>query len=202
MSVSGVPSVPGFDVLFPSTTTGTSSSSTTSSSGLSSNVPGADVLNAPLNTQTVPGFDVLSPASYFPGASNDANSSSSTGSNSDSTSTTNSNSTSTSGSSTAVNPYQQAYNNVETWSANYLMSSIENGAPSSLPELTGGESAGAFAGMSQTLAALKPLAQLEAGAGVGTSSSTTSSVPATGTSSSAPSSSGQNSIGSIVNALA
>jgi hypothetical protein len=202
MSVSGVPSVPGFDVLFPSSSTsapstGTSSGTSSSSptSGLASNVPGSDVLNAPLNTETVPGFDVLQPASYFPGESNsNSNSSSSTSSGSGSNS---SGSSSGSGASASVNPYQQAYDNIETWSDSYLMSSIENGAPGTLPELSGGESAGAFAGLSQTIAALKPLAQLNAAAGVGTSSATPAST-STGTSSSTP----NTDVGSIVNALA
>ena len=196
MSVSGVPSVPGFDVLFPSgkglnsaasgtaaagtgsatpvtgTSSGTSSSSPASGT-LSSSVPGSDVLNAPLNTENVPGFDVLNPAQYFPNAQQivNGNGSSSSGSSSNTGSSTSSNSGSASTSSNGVNPYQQTYDNIETWSDDYLLSAIENGAPA-LSSPTGAQSAGAFAGLSTLLSQLKPLAQLNAAAGVGTSNAT------------------------------
>lgn len=184
MSVSGIPSAPaGFDVLFPSGTPGSANNGTassgTSSSGTSSsipsNTPGADALNAPLDTPTVPGFDVLQPASYFPGANATTSSTSSTGSGSGANS-----SSSGSGSSTTVNPYQQAYDNIETWSNSYLMSSVENGAPSTLPDYSGGESAGSFASLNTLLAQLKPLVALNAQAANGTSASATTSSGASG----------------------
>lgn len=174
MSVSGVPSIPGFDVLFPSGAAGSSNSagSGTASSGTSSSAPasyaGSDVLGAPLDTPNVPGFDVLQPASHFPGASSDASGTSST----PATGSTSSSNGSSPASSSAVNPYQQAYNSLETWSANYLMQSVESGAPSGpsgIPELTGGQSAGSFAQLNTLLAQIKPLIAIDGAEQAGTS---------------------------------
>src|SRR5579863_3487141 len=115
MSVSGVPSIPGFDVLFPATgsSTGSQSSGAPASSGLPSTVPGSDVLGAPLNTETVPGFDILNPAAYFPGADTIVNGAGSSSSGSASNSST-------------TPTIQQQYDNLQIWSSDYLISSVEN----------------------------------------------------------------------------
>ena len=181
MSVSGVGSVPGFDVLFPSTPSQSSSASGTSSaapaggtssSGTSSAVAGSDVLNAPLNTENVPGFDILNPAQYFPNAQQIVNG------NGSSSNSSGSNTGPTTSPSAGVSSYQQTLNNLEIWSNNYLLSSAENGPPS-LTSPTGAQSAGAFASLGSLISALKPLAQINAAAGVGTSSATPSSSTST-----------------------
>ena len=57
--------------------------------------------------------------------------------------------------SAAENPYQQTYDQIETWSAHYLMQAVEFGAPQ-IPQFTAGQSVDSFAQLTNTLAAIQP----------------------------------------------
>lgn len=100
--------------------------------------PGSDVLLSTAPSLPVAGFGALGLQNYgsAPAASSgSAGSSASAG--------------------TAVNSYQQAYDNIITASNAYLQNSLLNGPSATLPEYTAGSSAGAFAQLNTTLAALK-----------------------------------------------
>lgn len=77
---------------------------------------------------SVAGFGVLFPSGSYPGASAVA---------------------------PAANPYQQSYDQLATWSSDFLLQSAESG-PSAIPQYTGGQSVGAFAGLTNLLAAIAP----------------------------------------------
>lgn len=98
----------------------------------------------------MPGFDVL-------GLNSDGSAASSSSSSSAGASGSNSSppASSTSTTSATQNPFQQTYDQLETWSAQYLMQAVEYGAPQ-IPQYTAGQSVDAFAQLTNMLAAIQP----------------------------------------------
>lgn len=105
-----------------------------------------------MSVSSVPGFDVLGLNSNGTPVSSSSQSSSSTQSSSSSTQSSPSSSSSTAA--VTQNPYQQAYDSIETWSASYLMQAVETGAPA-IPQFTAGESVDSFAQLTNTLGAMQ-----------------------------------------------
>jgi hypothetical protein len=106
-----------------------------------------------VSVSSVPGFDVLGLNDNGTPA---ASSSSATPAPQTPTQTqTQSSPPQSSSSSATQNPYQQAYDSIETWSASYLMQAIEYGAPA-IPQYTAGQSVDAMAALTNTLAAIQP----------------------------------------------
>lgn len=93
--------------------------------------PGSDALTSPIAATQVPGFGAL-------GLGQTANASS------NGTTATQ-----------TQNPYQQSYDQIETWSSSYLLQSLQYGAPQ-VPQFTGGQSVDAFAQLNSLLAAIQP----------------------------------------------
>jgi hypothetical protein len=118
--------------------------------------------DGPVSVSSVPGFDVL-------GLNN--NGTSSQPSQPAAASSSGSSPSSTAGAS--QNPYQQAYDSIETWSAQYLMQAVEYGAPQ-IPQFTAGQSVDSFAQLTNTLAAIQPgLQNGTYGGGTGSNINTT-----------------------------
>ncbi|HET9029936.1 MAG TPA: hypothetical protein VFN49_07140 [Candidatus Aquilonibacter sp.] len=99
--------------------------------------PGSDVLFSSAPSTAPAGYATLGLANYGSGSGSNATSST------------------VPAASSAVNPYQQAYDNIETAVNAYLQNSIVNGPPAVLPEYTGGSSASAFASLNTLLGQLK-----------------------------------------------
>jgi hypothetical protein len=163
---------------------------------MSSSYIGSDVLSAPFSGATVPGFDILNPAQYFPNAKQivdgtSGSSSSSSGSSTTTTPTTTTSTTTTPSSTTpststsatsTENPYQKAYNSLESWVNQTLLQSITNPSSSSLPVYAGGSSAQLFAQLQTTLAAIQPGLQSGLYGNAGPQTSSTANGSATSTS--------------------
>ncbi len=121
-----------------------------------------------VSVSSVPGFGVL-------GLNGDGSSSQSSTPPSTASTSPNASSGSSSSSTTtaAKNPYQQTYDQIETWSAQYLMQAVEYGAPP-IPQFTAGQSVDSFAQLTNTLAAIQPGIQNGIyGGGTGTNVNTT-----------------------------
>ncbi len=117
-----------------------------------------------MSVSSVPGFDVLGLNSDGSAVASATPQSPSPGSSPSSTPST---------TSTSENPYQQSYDQIETWSAQYLMQAVEYGAPQ-IPQFTAGQSVDSFAQLTNTLAAIQPGVQNGTyGAGTGTNVNTT-----------------------------
>lgn len=81
-----------------------------------------------MNIGSVAGFDVLFPSGAYGAASSAA---------------------------AQPNPYRQSYDQLATWSNAFLLQSAESG-PAAIAPYMGGQSVGAFAGLTNLLAAIAP----------------------------------------------
>ena len=95
---------------------------------------GSDVLSAPYDPPAVPGLDALqNPKASAPAAP---------------------------ATTATQNPYQQTYDSLQQWSANYLMQAVMSGPPA-LPEFTAGQSIDAFAQFTTALGALSAAGKID-----------------------------------------